>query len=48
MAYHRKYGSGFPDPAQNPVFTVHPKVVFGIMEHEPEFSTTATRRAFTA
>jgi Pyridoxamine 5'-phosphate oxidase len=30
-AYHRKSGSGFPDPAQNPVFTVHPRVVFGII-----------------
>jgi general stress protein 26 len=44
--YRRKYGSGFPDPEQNPVFTVHPRVVFGIIEHDPEFTTTATRWGF--
>ena len=27
-----KYGSGFPDPLQHPVFTVHPRVVFGVIE----------------
>jgi PPOX class probable F420-dependent enzyme len=46
-AYQRKYGSGFPDPEDNPVFTVHPRVAFGIIEREPEFSATATRWVFT-
>ena len=45
-AYTGKYGASFPDPAANPVFTVHPRVVFGIVERQAEFSTTATRWAF--
>ena len=44
--YRRKYGSGFPDPLQNPVFTVHPRVVFGVIEREEQFTTTATRWVF--
>ena len=46
--YRRKYGSGFPDPVQNPVFAVRPRVVFGIIEREAEFSTSATRWVFTS
>jgi PPOX class probable F420-dependent enzyme len=45
-AYRRKYGSGFPDPLQNPVFTVHPRVVVGVIEREEQFTTTATRWVF--
>ena len=47
-AYRDKYGSGFPDPVQNPVFAVRPRVVFGIIEREAEFSTSATRWMFTS
>jgi hypothetical protein len=46
-AYRHKYGTGFPDPAQNPVFTVRADVVFGIIEREGLFTTTATRWSFT-
>ena len=45
-AYRDKYGSGFPDPLQNPVVTVHPRVVFGVIEREEQFTTTATRWVF--
>jgi hypothetical protein len=45
-AYRRKYGSGFPDPLQNPVLTVHPRVVVGVIEREEQFTTTATRWVF--
>ena len=47
-AYRRKYGSGFPDPAENPVFAVRPRTVFGLIEHEPEFSSNATRWVFAS
>jgi PPOX class probable F420-dependent enzyme len=47
-AYTAKYGAGFPDPAANPVFTVHPRVAFGIVERDPDFTTTATRWVFPA
>jgi PPOX class probable F420-dependent enzyme len=47
-AYTAKYGGGFPDPVANPVFTVRPRVVFGIVEREAEFATAATRWAFPA
>jgi hypothetical protein len=46
-AYRHKYGTGFPDPAHNPVFTVRPQVAFGISEREGLFTTTATRWVFT-
>jgi PPOX class probable F420-dependent enzyme len=45
-AYRHKYAAGFPDPLQNPVFAVHPRTVFGIVEHQAQFSTTATRWVF--
>lgn len=44
--YSRKYGSGFPDLGEDPVLAVHPRVVFGIIEHDPEFSGSATRWVF--
>jgi hypothetical protein len=47
-AYTAKYGGAFPDPVANPVFTVRPRVVFGIVEREAEFATVATRWAFPA
>lgn len=45
-AYVGKYGEGFPDPASNPLFTVVPDVVIGIIERESEFATRATRWTF--
>jgi PPOX class probable F420-dependent enzyme len=47
-AYTAKYGGGFPDPVTNPVFAVRPRVVFGIVEREAEFTTAATRWTFPA
>ncbi len=44
--YTAKYGSGFPDPAENPVFAVRPEVVFGMIEREAEFAGSATRWTF--
>jgi Pyridoxamine 5'-phosphate oxidase len=44
--YVDKYGSGFPDPDDNPVFAVRPRVVIGLIEREPEFTTRATRWRF--
>lgn len=44
--YRRKYGSGFPDPADNPVFAVAPRVVFGLIERDQEFAGRATRWTF--
>ena len=45
-AYIAKYGSGFPDPVENPVFAVRPRVVFGFIEHEAAFAGSATRWTF--
>ena len=44
--YAEKYGSAFPDPAENPVFALEPRVVFGFIEREEDFSETATRWRF--
>ena len=44
--YVDKYGSGFPDPDDNPVFAVRPRVVIGLIEREPEYTTRATRWRF--
>lgn len=44
--YTRKYGMGFPDPNDNPVFAVRPRTVFGIIENDPEFCGRATRWRF--
>lgn len=43
-AYVAKYGEGFPDPAENPVFAVVPGVVLGFVEQE--LSARATRWTF--
>lgn len=45
-AYLAKYGEGFPDPAENPLFAVLPDVVIGMVESE--FSSRATRWTFVA
>ncbi len=42
--YLAKYGEGFPDPAENPVFSVAPATAFGIVE--AEFTASATRWIF--
>lgn len=34
-AYLDKYGSGFPDPDENPLFAVNPRVVIGLVELDP-------------
>ena len=34
-----KYGSGFPDPLEHPVFAVRPRVAFAVVEREPMFSS---------
>ena len=44
--YSAKYGSAFPDPDENPVFAVEPRVVFGFIEHDDAFTRTATRWQF--
>jgi hypothetical protein len=43
-AYVAKYGSSYP--ADSNVFGVTPHVVFGFIEHEPEFTGSATRWEF--
>jgi nitroimidazol reductase NimA-like FMN-containing flavoprotein (pyridoxamine 5'-phosphate oxidase superfamily) len=45
-AYSDKYGEGFPDPGENPVFEVRPRVVFGIIGRDPDFGARATRWTF--
>jgi nitroimidazol reductase NimA-like FMN-containing flavoprotein (pyridoxamine 5'-phosphate oxidase superfamily) len=45
-AYQGKYGSGFPDPGEHPVFAVRPRVAFAVVEREPMFSSSATRWVF--
>jgi Pyridoxamine 5'-phosphate oxidase len=47
-AYLDKYGSGFPDPAENPLFAVYPRVVIGLDELDRGLSASATRWTFTA
>ncbi|HEX8804933.1 MAG TPA: hypothetical protein VF743_12095, partial [Acidimicrobiales bacterium] len=42
-AYRAKYGSGFPDPADNPLLAVRPTRAFGVVEEEPGFTTRTTR-----
>lgn len=46
-AYTDKYGSGFPDPLEHPVFAVQPRVAFAVVEQEPMFSRSATRWRFS-
>lgn len=43
-AYLEKYSSGYPDDSA--VFAVEPRVVFGFIESEGEFSGSATRWSF--
>ena len=45
-AYRGKYGSGFPDPLEHPLFAVRPRVAFAVVEQEPMFSRSATRWVF--
>jgi hypothetical protein len=40
-AYLDKYGSGYPGDSW--LFAVHPRVAFGFVEREGEFSRSATR-----
>jgi hypothetical protein len=42
--YVAKYGEGFPDPGENPVFAVRPHTVIGIVE--AEFASSPTRWTF--
>ena len=44
-AYREKYKMGL-DPKLGPIFCVRPQVVFGFIESETEFATTATRWVF--
>jgi general stress protein 26 len=46
-AYTEKYGETFPDPAQEPLFAVAPRVVLGFVSDSARFTTTATRWHFT-
>lgn len=46
-SYVDKYGEGFPDPAENPLFAVAPRVVLGLISG-PDFTTRATRWHFTS
>jgi len=39
--YQRKYGMGFPDPSENPVFRVAPRVVIAV--RTADFASSATR-----
>jgi general stress protein 26 len=45
-AYSGKYGSGFPDAGQDPLFAVSPRRVVGLTEHDPGLSASATRWSF--
>jgi general stress protein 26 len=44
--YVEKYGSGFPEPDENPVFAVRPATAIGVIDTEDQFSTAATRWRF--
>ncbi len=44
--YADKYGEGFPDPNENPVYRVDPEAVIAVIEAEPGFSGRATRWSF--
>jgi PPOX class probable F420-dependent enzyme len=47
-AYLDKYGSGFPDPDENPLFAVNPRVVIGLVELDPGLGASATRWTFAS
>jgi nitroimidazol reductase NimA-like FMN-containing flavoprotein (pyridoxamine 5'-phosphate oxidase superfamily) len=42
-AYVDKYGSAFPDPAENPIYRVRPAKVIATIESEADFTRHATR-----
>ncbi len=42
-AYTDKYGSGFPDPAANPIHRFEVRTVIGVIERGDEFTQRATR-----
>jgi hypothetical protein len=44
--YAGKYGSGWPEPAADPVFAVAPRVVIGLDSEPARFTTSATRWRF--
>jgi hypothetical protein len=44
--YEAKYGGGFPDPAENPLFAVRPATVIAVVE--ASFTASATRWTFPA
>jgi PPOX class probable F420-dependent enzyme len=44
--YIAKYGSGYPDPADNPLMVVRPRTVIAVLESEPDFTELATRWTF--
>lgn len=44
-AYEAKYGCAL-DGSEGPLFTVRPRVVFGLIEHADQFTATATRWRF--
>jgi PPOX class probable F420-dependent enzyme len=46
VAYTSKYGSGYPDPDDNPLFAVRPRRVVGLIELDPGLSASATRWTF--
>jgi Pyridoxamine 5'-phosphate oxidase len=45
-AYAAKYGSGFPDPTGDPLYSVAPDTVVAVIEGEPDFTARATRWRF--
>lgn len=47
-AYTAKYSEGFPDPDDNPLFAVAPRVVLGFISRGAEFTGRATRWRFTS
>ncbi|MEO6713306.1 MAG: pyridoxamine 5'-phosphate oxidase family protein [Mycobacteriales bacterium] len=44
--YVEKYGEGFPDATEEPLFAVAPRIVVGTMSDPARFTTTATRWHF--
>lgn len=46
LAYLSKYGDGLPDPVDNPLFAVAPRVVLGFISRAAEFTGRATRWRF--
>jgi|SoiMethySBSTD1v2_1073268.scaffolds.fasta_scaffold38313_7 pyridoxamine 5'-phosphate oxidase-like protein len=44
--YRAKYGEGFPDPAENPLFAIRPRTVIAVVEEGDDFTELATRWRF--